>query len=191
MPDNLFIGIDQSYTGLAMAIFNPRPDIPPVISRHDFSKAKSGDGITRLLAILETVEAFLERATGLGSIRHICIEGYSYGSKSGRELAGELGATIKYAIYYTAPGDCAYPTIVPPSSVKKYCTGNGAAPKSLMLKEVFRKWGVDLTNDNEADAYVLARMAMHADPNYLPLYRYEEEALSKITWHTERPVTQK
>ena len=46
-----------------------------------------------------------------------------------------------------------------PSSIKKFATTKGNANKNVMLKETYKKWGVDFDNDNLCDAYGLARMA--------------------------------
>jgi crossover junction endodeoxyribonuclease RuvC len=46
---------------------------------------------------------------------------------------------------------------VPPSVVKKFATGKGNSPKSVMIKAVYKKWGFDVSDDNLADSYALAR----------------------------------
>lgn len=42
-----------------------------------------------------------------------------------------------------------------PTQVKKFCTGSGRGEKSMMIRETFRKWGVEVANDNEADSVSL------------------------------------
>lgn len=50
--------------------------------------------------------------------------------------------------------------IVSPTALKKFVTGKGSAEKSLMLREVFRRWNITANNDNEADAYGLYRISL-------------------------------
>src|ERR1700690_2602661 len=85
----------------------------------------------------------------------IAIEGYSYGSKAGREMAGELGGVLRHMLWH-----CGFTYIdVPPTTLKQYVTGKGNAQKSMMIKEVYKKWQYEAADDNEADAYSLARLA--------------------------------
>ena len=49
--------------------------------------------------------------------------------------------------------------IIPPTSLKKFVTGKGNSKKSLMIKNVYKKFGYDTEDDNLADAYGLAMMA--------------------------------
>lgn len=46
--------------------------------------------------------------------------------------------------------------LVPPSTLKKFATGKGNCQKSLILREVFQRWGVEAMDDNAADAVALA-----------------------------------
>jgi len=49
--------------------------------------------------------------------------------------------------------------IVSPGQIKKFATGNGRSDKSLVVREVYRRWGVEADDDNQADACVLSRLA--------------------------------
>ena len=87
----------------------------------------------------------------------IYIEGLSYMSVSATlaQLAA-LHYTIRIFLYELKT----YPfKIIPPTSLKKFTTGKGNSKKSLMIKEVYKKWGYDTSDDNLADAYGLAMMA--------------------------------
>lgn len=48
--------------------------------------------------------------------------------------------------------------LVAPSQLKKFVTGKGNAEKSLVLREVYRRWGVVAANDNAADAVGLIQI---------------------------------
>lgn len=89
------------------------------------------------------------------------LEGYSFGSRNGRETAGELGGVVRLAAYDAGiPGDRLL--VVPPSTLKKYVTGKGTADKAVMLLHVYKRWGFETADHNVADAYALARFASAA-----------------------------
>lgn len=46
---------------------------------------------------------------------------------------------------------------VAPAELKKWTTGNGNAPKELMVATVEERWGLGITDDNEADAVALLK----------------------------------
>jgi len=50
--------------------------------------------------------------------------------------------------------------VVEPTVLKRFVTGKGQGKKELMLKEVYKKWGADFDDNNLADAYGLARIAL-------------------------------
>lgn len=188
MPlDASFIGIDQSYTGLAMAVFIPARNHYNVVMG-SFPKAKAGHGVTRLLLVEKAIDAFLAGVAEESEITHICMEGYSHGASIGREMSGELGYAVKRLLFKTFDDPLCYPTIVPPTSVKKFATGSGVSAKNLMIKAVYTKWGADVDNDNAADAYTLARIAASADQATTPTqFAYERAVRNNLTWYTERP----
>jgi Holliday junction resolvasome RuvABC endonuclease subunit len=65
---------------------------------------------------------------------------------------------------------------VPPTSLKKYVTGKGqGVPKSQMLLHVYKKWNVDITDDNAADSYALARLVSGTHT-----LAYEKEIYDKL-----------
>ena len=49
---------------------------------------------------------------------------------------------------------------VAPGTLKKWVTGTGSAEKNLMLLKTFKRWGVEFSDDNECDAYCLARWGL-------------------------------
>jgi len=49
--------------------------------------------------------------------------------------------------------------LIPPSSLKKYATGNGNASKSDMAVAAFKRGGVEFTDDNQCDAWWAHAMA--------------------------------
>lgn len=167
-----WVGIDQSYTGFGLAIMDEK-------GCHTYlgtwPAAKFGEGAYRLLCIQEWLTDHLIDLP----INMVCMEGYSNGSKFGREKAGELGAAVKLALYDLPPAVTPV-IIVPPLSVKKFATGSGAAKKSAMLLAVYKRWGVEFTDDNHADAFVLAQIAKAIDTQDTNLTKFQQDVISKL-----------
>jgi hypothetical protein len=118
-------------------------------------------------------------------VAHVCMEGYAQGSKFGREIAGELGGEVKSTLRRMFAVPVCYPTIVPPTKLKKFTTDNGAAKKDQMMLAVYRKWGYEAPDNDEADAYALCRLAgaiVGAEPSLLA---YEEAVVANLEVHTE------
>lgn len=49
---------------------------------------------------------------------------------------------------------------VPPATLKKYVTGKGNAQKPDMRMEIFKRFAVDIRDDNEADAFALRALGL-------------------------------
>jgi crossover junction endodeoxyribonuclease RuvC len=138
------VGIDQSYTGFAVTkLFNDGTHETTCV-------ALKGEGVARLSAaqkIIYTLKPW--------DVSEVAMEGYSFGSANRAHMAGELGGAVKLALQEIN----LVPLIVPPSSVKKYATGKGNAKKDLMILACYKNWGVEFSNDNEADSYCIAKIA--------------------------------
>lgn len=87
----------------------------------------------------------------------IYIEELAYGARGDAML--ELAGVNYFVRTQFTWLDIKYKMIAP-GTLKKFVTGTGRGKKNLMLKEVFKKWGADFDEDNECDAYCLARMAL-------------------------------
>jgi hypothetical protein len=187
------VGIDQSLENFAVAAWSPKDETAFLWLCHP------GDhGVRRLLNIQFFVTGvFQQLALGCGGAPlHVTMENYSFGSPYGREKLGECGATTKLALVRSL-GQCnevAYPTLVTPYQLQKFCLGpkekGVKRTKSLVLKGVYRKWGVDLTDDNLADAYTLARVAGALAAGSADL-AYERDVIGALERHTEWDIQPK
>ncbi len=75
--------------------------------------------------------------------------------------------------------------LVPPATLKKYVTGKGNAPKPDMRMAVYQRFGLDLPDDNQVDAFGLRAMALDAYGEPLAdLPAVQRVCLDKITWPT-------
>lgn len=164
----MFLGIDPSLTATALAWH----DSAAKIIRTEPSKFACFSA--RLEHILRQVLVF----TRSRELVLVAVEGLALGKHTGQ--AAERAALQKTILWRLWREDV--PTLeVPPTTLKKFVTGHGVAEKSLMIREVFKKWGYNALEDNDADAYALSRLA-------------EAYVEGKAKWHDELrkklPVTQ-
>lgn len=185
-----WIGIDQSYGGFGLCVLR---DADHETTVTEFPSVLHGEGVDRLDAIGRWFSERIRAVTQTYRVAHVCMEGYAYGTTHGREEAGELGAVVKTVLRYLLDDPACYPTIVAPSSLKKFATADGRANKSLVVQGVKTRWGVDFEAlmtktraHNAADAYVLARIAqaMEVDSGDYREMRIREA----LTPHTEQRV---
>jgi len=148
------VGIDQSYSGFGVTLMDMDSD-----AYYTVVFKGEGVGIDRLLNIQEKLHEILETVIITPSEVAAAMEGYAFGSQMAN-MAGELGAVVKLTLYdvlWKYHGK--YPYIIPPTVLKKYVTGKGnGVQKNQILLSVYKKWGVEFTDDNAADSYSLAHM---------------------------------
>ena len=53
-----------------------------------------------------------------------------------------------------------------PSQLKKFVTGKGNSEKSMVIKEVYKRFGIDTNDDNTADAVVLGHIGLALTGEY-------------------------
>jgi len=153
-PDkDCWLGIDQSYSGFAITFLAEDGSyITTVRKFEDF-------GIRRLASVYMHLLDTIKLVEETNKVVDTCMEGYAFGSQMAN-MAGELGGIVKFTLlsyFQERPG--AFPLIVPPPSLKKYVTGKGqGVSKSQMMLHVYKKWGVELNDDNAADSYSLAHL---------------------------------
>jgi crossover junction endodeoxyribonuclease RuvC len=124
----------------------------------------------------------------------VLIEGYAYAAKGQAVISlGELGGVLRLALY-----EAAIPVIeISPAQVKKFTTGKGNAPKNIMLKEVFKRFNVDIDDDNIADAFALVQLGCAlVDRPLQPngLVKFQEEVVVdvlKTYWKSRPPAAAK
>lgn len=158
LPGKIAVGIDQSLTGFALAAVNvSKPEA------YEIRVYKSGEtGVRRLYDITQWLYSMFTFLQDEGcEIQDIAMEGTVLSSHSALVL-GELSATVKLACWeYFEFNDqhLRTPLQVPPMTLKKYTTGKGTSKKQEMLLQIYKRWNVEILDDNAADAYALARLA--------------------------------
>jgi Holliday junction resolvasome RuvABC endonuclease subunit len=142
---------------------------------------------TAKLRGVERMDHIIRQVQSLASGADLVVrEGYSFGSQ-GRSVfdIGELGGAVRLLLYRLG-----IPLVeIPPSSLKKFATGKGNSNKDAMISAAIRRFGFGGSDNNEADAYILWCMAMHAlDARPLRLPAAHLAALDKVVWPTAHPT---
>lgn len=152
---SVVMGIDASLTATGVAIIENGKMHAEVLS----PPKDQNRGMPRLAWFRARIVQLVRAATP----ELIFIEGYGFGAKGHAHSLGELGGVIKLALY-----DCGVPVeLVPPTVLKLFSTGKGNAEKDVVSKELYKRFGVDLMNNNEVDAAGLAIMALaRVDPQF-------------------------
>jgi len=79
--------------------------------------------------------------------------------------------------------------VISPGQLKKFATGKGNGPKGLVIREIYKRWGVNAKDDNQADACVLAHIAETIDQLRrgadVELPKYQQDTITKV--REERP----
>jgi crossover junction endodeoxyribonuclease RuvC len=119
-------------------------------------------------------------------VKMICVEDFFTPSN-----AMQAGSAIKLAMLGTAVRMALYErgipfVIIAPSQLKKFVTGKGTGEKSMILREVYKRWGIDAKDDNQADASVLAYLAEAlVNPITDDVPKFQAEVIRTV--RTERP----
>lgn len=143
-----FIGLDLSLTASGICILREDWSTP----RFDTLKNKLR-GPERLIWITKSIR---DQIAGYSpEDTEVVIEDYSFGSfDKGQRGKAELHGVVKAMLF-----EMGYDVIwVAPTALKKFASGKGSAGKDIILKCVYQLWGYDLTDNNQADAAVLAHM---------------------------------
>ena len=151
--DPVVIGIDQSLTGFAFSAVSLNDP-----SKHTTWVYKSPYfGIERLVDIRTWLDDHLHYVDEKHEIEDLAMEGTVLASHAALVL-GELSATVRLTIYDFFDDDRKYILKVPPMTLKKFAAGKGNAKKQEMLLQIYKRWGLEFTDDNAADAYALGRL---------------------------------
>ncbi len=109
----------------------------------------------------------------------VVVEGYAYARGNQQAAMGELGGVVRLALHKWG-GDV---VVVPPSSLKKFVTGKGNAPKDKVMMEAYKRFEIDVPTTDECEALCLALMGATGSFDYVPnLPVAHLEALKKIKW---------
>lgn len=140
-------------------------------------------GGTRGMERLEQISGLL---MSIATQRHaslIAIEGYAFGAKGAAMFSlGELGGVIRHRLWKNG-----FSYIdVPPTMVKKFATGHGNSKKDEIMLAVYKRWDEEFRTSDEADAYVLARIALALTEGDDNLTEFQRDVIKAL--QSKQPV---
>lgn len=105
----------------------------------------------------------------------VVMEEYAFGAQGrSKSILCEIGGIVRYALYSHGHKY----QLVTPTTLKKFATGAANVSKSMIPKEVYKRWKIDLDSDDLADALVLTKIGQAiAGENFDVLTEFQKEAL--------------
>jgi len=162
-----YLGIDSSLTGTGLCLVTSIGSV----ARLTTIETGALRGAPRLLEIKRVADLFIPADTIFAAI-----EGYAYHEVGRVFELGEVGGVLRLLVHER---NISY-VEVPPASLKKFATGSSGASKEHMI-EAAQSAGASPADDNQADAFFLARVAIafHANGKGLK-HRREVEVVHNL-----------
>lgn len=187
MPRVRVLGIDTSLsaTGLcrvdlidtSVVIATATVSAPPPARNGDRSKRAMA---RRVNALMAKVDAALTDGAGETLPDLVAVESLAYGAKGEGAwvLPWIFGRVIELCEHYDVPL-----IVVGTSQRAKYATGSGRAGKDEVMLSTAKLWPeAGVTNNNEADAMVVAAVGCHHLGHPIcPVTKYRTDVMAKIT----------
>lgn len=150
-----FIGLDLSLSGTGFCRLDVNDRVPEFrVETIKSEKKKFEDDLVRLRFISDEVMRRIPKDANL-----VCVEDFFTPSNP-----YQIGAAIKLAmlaaIVRLGLKEAGIPFIIPTANqIKKFVTGKGQAQKNTVVMEVYKRWGLEAKDDNQADACGMAHLA--------------------------------
>jgi len=173
------VGLDMSLTSTGFCVIQKDGTIKTDVIKT--TPRSAPNKLDRLKLICsEVLKRILQNEVDL-----VCIEDYFTPNNKQQVRAAmsliELGTAMRLALYQMKMPFF----IIAIQQLKKFATGKGNAKKSIIVREVYKKWGLEAKDDNEADACVLAQigqaLAGRAAGGEIDLLQYQEEVFEKVS----------
>lgn len=180
--DQLFVGLDLSLTSTGAAFaWRKGPDVIWDIRVHKPPKLCRGADRLRWLRDIVMADIAVHMGVLVTDIpmNHqtlVVVEGYAAQAKYQAHQIGELGGVIRLALL---EADVPFMAVAP-TVLKKFVTGKGNAPKSVVLKYLLSYFGIDVDNDDAGDALGLALLGAYLVGGLGDLTKTRKDAFDKI-----------
>jgi len=150
----IVVGLDLSLTATGYA----GPDGTRVIK----STGHKGDTLAQRAARLDTLACDIFDALDGWEADLVLVEAPSIGQARGssgsvHDRSGMWWIVVQRIM---SAGTGTEVIEVPPATLKKYITGRGNAQKPDVRMEIFKRYGLDIRDDNEADAFALRALGL-------------------------------
>lgn len=168
------LAIDPSLSGTAM-IWGNGFDGFDILTAGGVATGKTvADRVRRYRALVDKI---IEPLTG-SCIKSVYIEGYSMGSK-GMAITSicEYGGILRDRLLAGGFGPIYE---VAPSTLKKFATGKGNAPKDMVAAHLTKRYGVLLKSNDEYDAFGIYQLGLMVEGVTEPTNDAQREAVAKV-----------
>jgi len=165
----MILGIDPSLTGTGVVALEDGKIINQQLIKTKPTKGSLAE-LQRLIKIVDSIE--------YGEAELAVIEGLAFMSRNTTSLVqlSGLNYMIRHKLYkLNIPF-----LIVPPTSLKKFITSKGNAPKECMLMDIFKRYGEEFRDNNLADAFSLAVLGDAVINPSDKTKVYQQEVLDKL-----------
>ncbi len=164
------IGVDLSLTGTGIATTSGERTV----------RTNAADWIELRLSTIRDAVLDSTFTDGIGFVDLVILEDFVTRSPAASTL-GMVHGVVRVALV-----EAGVPfVLVPPATLKKYVTGKGNATKPDMRMAVYQRFGLDLADDNQVDAFGLRAMGLDAYGHGLGVLPVAQRAsLDKIAWPT-------
>ena len=149
------VGIDPSFSGFAVAVASPAG-----VRIEEWKTQPAKDVVGRMKRynrLVIGVAGILRPMVEQQMDPLVTLEHYSFNSKNGGELLGELGGVLRSELVLALGVDVVE---VAPARLKKFSCGRGNAGKPAVVSALSRRYDRDFSSDNRADAFGLAMLGM-------------------------------
>ena len=152
-----FIGIDPSLTGTGICVYSPSQADQPWA---ETLRSKPANGLPERFERYHRLVAHVQSVVRQAEPAIVCLEGYSFASKGAMSHDRvEYGSLLRDMLLTLSDKHCMSVFEVTPSTLKLFASGKGSADKVIVAAALVRRYGVEYGNDNEYDAFALARFA--------------------------------
>jgi crossover junction endodeoxyribonuclease RuvC len=184
--EGIFCGIDASLTGTGLCRLENGIINYETIKTTPFDEKKPGKAnsfavdLERYLFIAEKVMEFVP-----DNARMVCIEDF-YTPRNAAQMGSAialvgLGTYIRIRLHQRKIPFC----VVAPLTLKKYATGKGSGTKDVIMMHLFKRYGLEFGDNNQADAFALSAIAHSIHEKIVKgksevLTKPQQEAIKKI-----------
>lgn len=168
------VGLDPSLTGFGVAKLEDGDFLSTTVI------TSNKTGVQRLIEIRDRIRKVVLWAD------LVCIEDFAFSRANQAHNLGGLGWIIRVMMHEL---DVPF-MIVGTGQVKKFATGKGNAKKPEIMLAVYKRWGKEFIDDNEADAFVLMKIAetlvdvlngsRDVDEKLAHLPKFQQEVIQEI-----------
>jgi crossover junction endodeoxyribonuclease RuvC len=149
------IGIDLSLTGTGVVVIRDGKLVKQELIKSKPAGKKNIDELNRIKNIVTKIEDIVS----IYSPDIAVIENLAFGIVKTTSLTQLAGLNYFTRAMLT---DAEIPfVLVAPTTLKKFATGKGNCPKDNIMMEIYKRWHVTMTNNNVADAYILAKIGQY------------------------------